>query len=469
MFAILQKYDFSSKSQRKEIDNVIIGSCLRYCKSTIFQANHNYIPYSQIWHECCLRYCKSTIFQANHNHQFIAKFRDWVVCDTAKVRFFKQITTGISRVNWPRLLFAILQKYDFSSKSQLNVYRGGGVIRCLRYCKSTIFQANHNKFKACWEVFKVVCDTAKVRFFKQITTKVRYGQSSILLFAILQKYDFSSKSQPNEQNKKPKDVVCDTAKVRFFKQITTMGCRFWQISRCLRYCKSTIFQANHNACFGSAVGLMVVCDTAKVRFFKQITTILAITLLFKGCLRFCKSTIFQANHNRKYALSFGVWVVCDTAKVRFFKQITTAVMMLQGCSLLFAILQKYDFSSKSQLDSNDCPQIRVVCDTAKVRFFKQITTLPDGAVRLTELFAILQKYDFSSKSQQRAQAMQGKEGCLRYCKSTIFQANHNTIESNYSAIRRINYYWLSRSYTNRHMQIWVKNVILNLFATMLRL
>ena len=42
-------------------------------------------------------------------------------------------------------------------------------------------------------------------------------------------------------------------------------------------------------------------------------------------------------------------VVCDTAKVRFFKQITTEKLVSFHLQLLFAILQKYDFSSKSQL------------------------------------------------------------------------------------------------------------------------
>ena len=41
---------------------------------------------------------------------------------------------------------------------------------------------------------------------------------------------------------------------------------------CLRYCKSTIFQANHNAFLKKYLFVFVVCDTAKVRFFKQITT-----------------------------------------------------------------------------------------------------------------------------------------------------------------------------------------------------
>ena len=93
-----------------------------------------------------------------------------VVCDTAKVRFFKQITTRFAWCCRLLELFAILQKYDFSSKSQhgsVTPFRAAG---CLRYCKSTIFQANHNSSSPNCVRRLVVCDTAKVRFFKQITT-----------------------------------------------------------------------------------------------------------------------------------------------------------------------------------------------------------------------------------------------------------------------------------------------------------
>ena len=143
---------------------------------------------------------------------------------------------------------------------------------------------------------------------------------------------------------------------------------------CLRYCKSTIFQANHNVYEFFFVPYSVVCDTAKVRFFKQITTLTTMIVLKFGCLRYCKSTIFQANHNATQRAELLLPVVCDTAKVRFFKQITT--QYLNMCIYLM-------------------------------------------------LFAILQKYDFSSKSQHMTYAPTGSFSCLRYCKSTIFQANHN--------------------------------------------
>jgi len=169
LFAILQKYDFPSKSQLCDISTERGVGCLRYCKSTIFQANHNFEDY------------KGGIVS--------------VVCDTAKVRFSKQITTptGLGIVT-PRL-FAILQKYDFPSKSQQSSCRYSPLSCCLRYCKSTIFQANHNVGLRTPTATMVVCDTAKVRFSKQITTCKIWIVNNLRLFAILQKYDFPSKSQ----------------------------------------------------------------------------------------------------------------------------------------------------------------------------------------------------------------------------------------------------------------------------------
>ena len=247
LFAILQKYDFSSKSQQNQAARGCNGCCLRYCKSTIFQANHNAkitaSPTLSVVCDTakvrffkqittgkekvrlpigCLRYCKSTIFQANHNYACDTSSKNAVVCDTAKVRFFKQITTRTVLLNLRRRLFAILQKYDFSSKSQPNAHSSMRLFGCLRYCKSTIFQANHNLQRHPHPKAVVVCDTAKVRFFKQITTAPRQHLVPFVLFAILQKYDFSSKSQPAMRN----------------GTLTPS---------CLRYCKSTIFQANHNS------------------------------------------------------------------------------------------------------------------------------------------------------------------------------------------------------------------------------
>ena len=171
LFAILQMYEFSSKSQR-EIENK---------------------PYN------------------------------WVVCDTANVRVFKQITTFPVFSLLPRQLFAILQMYEFSSKSQPSPSRVFSSMRCLRYCKCTSFQANHNQTRVRAGLVSVVCDTANVRVFKQITTKDLRNELFGMLFAILQMYEFSSKSQRHFGVCSRCLVVCDTANVRVFKQITTIS------------------------------------------------------------------------------------------------------------------------------------------------------------------------------------------------------------------------------------------------------
>ena len=245
MFVILQKYDFSSKSQ--------------------------------------------------HISDDLQEITD--VCDTAKVRFFKQITTNCHNTKYNWEMFVILQKYDFSSKSQRLCFRSLWANWCLWYCKSTIFQANHNA------IFLIIFIT--------------------LMFVILQKYDFSSKSQLSEN-------------------MPMFG------DRCLWYCKSTIFQANHNQTMLANFEQIDVCDTAKVRFFKQITTCFCSQSMHFGCLWYCKSTIFQANHNIRHNGGRTIVDVCDTAKVRFFKQITTKYWVMSRKLWMFVILQKYDFSSKSQ-------------------------------------------------------------------------------------------------------------------------
>ena len=92
-------------------------------------------------------------------------------------------------------------------------------------------------------------------------------------------------------------------------------------------------------------------------------------------------------------------VVADTTKVRIFKQITTLLENSLKLSELLLILQRYEFSSKSQqsdLSSSDSP---VVADTTKVRIFKQITTPLRMERGVNRLLLILQRYEFSSKSQ----------------------------------------------------------------------
>ena len=118
-----------------------------------------------------------------------------VVADTTKVRIFKQITTQ---------------------------YLGVDVkISCCWYHKGTNFQANHNSDDDKSLADAVVADTTKVRIFKQITTTPEIDALGYELLLIPQRYEFSSKSQP---------------------QMGGSG----QPLGCCWYHKGTNFQANHN-------------------------------------------------------------------------------------------------------------------------------------------------------------------------------------------------------------------------------
>ena len=94
----------------------------------------------------------------------------FVVVATAKVRIFKQITTGHKGRSNPIRLLLLPQRYEFSSKSQRTNFCTLSPISCCCYRKGTNFQANHNYQKETTKDTQVVVATAKVRIFKQITT-----------------------------------------------------------------------------------------------------------------------------------------------------------------------------------------------------------------------------------------------------------------------------------------------------------
>ncbi len=121
--------------------------------------------------------------------------------------------------------------------------------------------------------------------------------------------------------------------------------------------------------------------------------------------------------------------------------------------MLLLIPQRYEFSSKSQRQTNyigsfiSCCWYHkgtnfqanhnsvkttlilniVVADTTKVRIFKQITTSTCGLLRPPMLLLIPQRYEFSSKSQLFVISSLRSMRCCWYHKGTNFQANHNRV------------------------------------------
>ena len=241
----------------------------------------------------------------------------YVVADTTKVRIFKQITTMIKALLMIILLLLIPQRYEFSSKSQLEIGETLSTTGCCWYHKGTNFQANHN--------IKVL------RIMK-------------------------------------KRVVADTTKVRIFKQITTRPADFSSLQCCCWYHKGTNFQANHNANVdkpasnvlllipqryefssksqlfrGISFTYCVVADTTKVRIFKQITTKVMVLVKIYLLLLIPQRYEFSSKSQRQRLIATPSAVVFDNAKILILKLITTWGGCIHLWVSLYLIMQRYQF------------------------------------------------------------------------------------------------------------------------------
>ena len=136
----LQRYKFSSKSQRD------------------FSGTLNSMG--------CVLPCKGTNFQANHNRLWAIRVNDTDVFYLAKVQIFKQITTQAINLRRVPLMCFTLQRYKFSSKSQPRQLGLKKDMRCVLPCKGTNFQANHNTLVVYSSIKQDVFYLAKVQIFK---------------------------------------------------------------------------------------------------------------------------------------------------------------------------------------------------------------------------------------------------------------------------------------------------------------
>ena len=115
------------------------------------------------------------------------------------------------------------------------------------------------------------------------------------------------------------------------------------VIRCLLSCKDTNFKANHNGTYYALRQSCGVCYLAKIRILKQITTQKCLVPEEHGCLLSCKDTNFKANHNTNYCFEISLNGVCYLAKIRILKQITTVEVNHLTATEVFVILQRYEF------------------------------------------------------------------------------------------------------------------------------
>ena len=119
-------------------------------------------------------------------------------------------------------------------------------------------------------------------------------------------------------------------------------------------------------------------------------------------------------------------VVSNGSKVQIWKQITTLNIIKRLLLLLFPMVQRYKFESKSQPVGEYGSNYGVVSNGSKVQIWKQITTLMERSIIFPLLFPMVQRYKFESKSQLFPYISECWFCCFQWFKGTNLKANHNS-------------------------------------------
>ncbi len=211
-----------------------------------------------------------------------------------------------------------------------------------------------------------VCNLSKNTIWKQITTGGSASSGNLILYAIYQRTQSESKSQP--------------------------GFTFWRgIMVCMQSIKEHNLKANHNNGITAKASGFSVCNLSKNTIWKQITTknefpIRSIGLyaiyqrtqsesksqhtLPKALSRyFCMQSIkehnLKANHNSHCWNSFWRSSVCNLSKNTIWKQITTITRCFGYWVILYAIYQRTQSESKSQQPQLTHPSSNICMQSIK--------------------------------------------------------------------------------------------------------
>ena len=222
----------------------------------------------------------------------------------------------------------------------------------------------------------------------------------------LQRYEFFSKSQLYSLYSVFNVDVVYLAKVRIFQQITTVLTMAQKLSGCCLPCKGTNFLANHNMPMSRNMPSLDVVYLAKVRIFQQITTAEARCII---------NTMMLFTLQRYEFFSKSQHALCH------FVAPSRCCLPCKGTNFL----ANHNGNNTSVGSSSD------VVYLAKVRIFQQITTERVGFTVTSKMLFTLQRYEFFSKSQLQSQLGQNRDGCCLPCKGTNFLANHNKVTTSH--------------------------------------
>ena len=195
----------------------------------------------------CMQSIKEHNLKANHNCTGPAMLVTSSVCNLSKNTIWKQITTVFLTLFDNTSLYAIYQRTQSESKSQLCPTLYSIACLCMQSIKEHNLKANHNYIGSKAKRQQSVCNLSKNTIWKQITTGMEKGSVLAVLYAIYQRTQSESKSQ-----------LCHSV--------------WCYCPVCMQSIKEHNLKANHNPYFKKQLLWNSVCNLSKNTIWKQITT-----------------------------------------------------------------------------------------------------------------------------------------------------------------------------------------------------
>ena len=145
-----------------------------------------------------------------------------------------------------------------------------------------------------------------------------------------------------------------------------------------------------------------------------------------GCFQWSKDTNLKANHNQAAEIDGSPIVVFNGPKIQIWKQITTDGLIFCHIVVLFSMVQRYKFESKSQLGNNVALLLFVVFNGPKIQIWKQITTQRP----ITYIVCVVfngPKIQIWKQITTNSSCLYVSNGCFQWSKDTNLKANHNNL------------------------------------------
>ncbi len=184
-------------------------------------------------------------------------------------------------------------------------------------------------------------------------------------------------------------------------------------------------KANHNLSVCVPLNLESVCNLSKNTIWKQITTVVFGCFFLRFLYAIYQRTQFESKSQLTRCRVHEHYSVCNLSKNTIWKQITTIAAWKQNSVCLYAIYQRTQFESKSQRCWTCPPLLSSVCNLSKNTIWKQITTIGIKTKQRPNLYAIYQRTQFESKSQLCNWRFCWWRVCMQSIKEHNLKANHN--------------------------------------------